>query len=483
MARAHFIAIDLGASSGRVVDAAFDGETMSLRELHRFTHRAVLIPDGSEHGRYCWDVLHIWESILVGLRTASSDINTEDLKGIAIDSWGVDYTLISETGQLVAPSSAYRDPRTHEYFERLTKDIGREELYQRTGNLLMPINTLFQLAADASDHDRPLERADSLLMTPALYSYWLTGVVHAEHTLASTTQLYDALERHWISDFCDMIGAPAGILPSVAIPGDEIGGVSSIAAELTGLPVGTPVIATASHDSAAAIVGAPIDTPTCGYLSSGTWSLIGCELDTPHRKPDGLAAGFTNEAGVGGRTRFHANSTGLWILQECQRIWNERGEDYSFSQIERLAAESPRSSHTFDVNEPTLAVPCDMPAALVELCEHHGITPPRSIGETARLVYDSLAAEYARALDAASQMTGRTIDRLAVVGGGSKSTLLNHLTADATGVPVLAGSPEATSLGNALVQAMHADLVADLDQCRVCARASVPPRVFEPLTT
>lgn len=475
MADLHLIAVDLGASGGRVILARLsrDGCKLTLDEAHRFEHRPIHVPDVADAGAWCWDVLELWEQVKRGLALAAQ--RAPRIDGIGIDSWGVDYALVDRRGRLVRPPVAYRDPRTDFTYPRVLQTLRRETIYARTGIQFMPLNTLYQLAADAADPDRPLDRTSALLMLPQLLAFWLTGAQVAEHTLASTTQMYDAVKRAWITEFTDAIGAPASILPDPVDCDRVIGTLRPAVAEELNLDVKTPVIAVGSHDTASAVVAAPLCQPTSAYLSSGTWSLLGLELDAPLRTPEALAANLTNEAGVAGTTRLLKNVTGLWLVQECRRVWNERGNELTYPQLADLAAAAAPSDKLIDPNDPAFTAPGDMPARI------RAATGLRDEpGPIIRCILDSLAAGYADVLQQLGRAAQRAITSLHIVGGGGHNTLLNQLTADATRLPVTVGPLEATAIGNALVQAMALGALSDLTEARRVVAASFSVTAVDP---
>lgn len=477
----HYLAIDLGASSGRVMDAQFDGGKINLTEVHRFENRVVHVHDGSELGRYHWDFLRLWDEIVAGLRKAS-DLEGE-IASIGFDTWGVDYGLLGKSGRLIHQPTAYRDPKKNEIYQDIRSKLTDQRIYAETGIQFMPINTLYQLAVDAQDPDRPLERAQSLLMVPDLLSYWLTGEKANEHTFASTSQCYDASTCKWTSELLAEIGVPDTIFERIVQPGDReaLGTVNAIVAQATGLPRSTRLSVVASHDTASAVVAVPMSDPKrSAYISSGTWSLVGLELDAPVRTPEALAANFTNEAGVSGTTRFLKNCAGLWLIQECRRVWAEQGKAFSFAQLAAMADQAPALTSLFDPDDPRFATPGDMPKRIRQACLEAGEPEPTNEGALIRAILDSLALRYDQLLKTAAQLTGRTLQTLHIVGGGAANGVLNQITADATGLAVIAGPGEGTALGNALVQAMACGDLSGLSEARSVVAASCDPTHYEP---
>lgn len=473
-------AVDLGASSGRVMLARFVDGRLSLEEAHRFENRAVHLPDATETGVWCWDSIALYDEIKRGLALAAR--NAGRLDAIGIDSWGVDYALFDAAGRLVRPPVAYRDPRTDPVYPRVIEKLGRERIYERTGIQFMPLNTIYQLAADAEDPGQPLERSDRLLMTPQMLGFWLTGEQHGEHTLASTTQLYDTAAGDWVREFARALDIPTGLLPETVSPGTSVGRLRPSLAQELGINSDAAVVAVGSHDTASAVVGAPLAGPASAYLSSGTWSLLGLELDEPCRTPEALAANLTNEAGVGGKTRCLRNIAGLWLLQECRRNWAQAGRAFSFAELVELAQAAPPFAAVVAPDHPRFSKPCDMPAELVDQCRAQGMDLSPEPGPVVRCVLESLALRYAQTLADIARISGRSVNQLNIVGGGSNNALLNRFTADAIAMPVEVGPGEATAIGNALVQAMALGEIADLDQAREVVRQSFPTQRIEPDT-
>ncbi|MEU4833968.1 rhamnulokinase family protein [Streptosporangium sp. NPDC023615] len=453
----RYAAVDLGASSGRVVVAEIGPDTLDLREAHRFANVPV-----RAGGTLYWDILHVYRGVLEGLRAAGP------VDGIGIDSWAVDYGLLDERGALLGNPVHYRDART----ERANSDVPFEELYARTGIARQPFNTIHQLAAEPG-----LATAATLLLIPDLIAYWLTGRIGAELTNASTTQLLDARTRGWDPALAAGLGAAASILPPIRRPGEVIGPLLPEVAAETGLSPDTRVIAVGSHDTASAVAGVPAADERFAYISCGTWSLVGVELDQPMISEEGRRANFTNEAGIDGTVRYLRNVTGLWPLQECVRVWSaaDLGE-----LLEQAAREEPFRS-VVDADDPVFHAPGDMPARIADFCRRAGQPVPDTRARTVRCVVDSLALAHRAAIDEALRLTGREVDTVHIVGGGSRNALLCRLTADACGLPVVAGPVEATSIGNVLVQARADGAVSGtLADLRALIRRSQPLERYEP---
>ncbi len=468
-------AVDLGATSGRVMSCRVGPRTLFLEEQHRFPNGAVPV-----RGSLFWDALGIFREVLTGIREVA---RTGPLHGIGIDSWAVDYGLLDRNGQLLASPHSHRDRRTVGVPERVRRVVPDAELYDVTGLQQLPFNTVYQLVSELGSP--ALESAERLLLLPDLLTYWLSGEVGAERTNASTTGLYDVRTRAWSLDLAKRLGLPWSILPPLREPGDVVGTVLPEVAEHVGVP-DVPVIAVGSHDTASAVVGVPA-VPQKGeesfaYISSGTWSLVGLELDGPVLTAAARTADFTNETGVDGTIRFLKNVMGLWVLSESVRTWSRRRlADATLPALLAGAADAPPLRTVVDIDDPRLLPPGDMPTRIEDLAREAGEPIPRTPIAITRTILDSLALAYRRNVRRAASLASREIDVVHVVGGGSQNELLCQLTADALGVPVLAGPAEAAALGNGLVQAraLGVDL-PDLDAMRALIRRTHEVRRFEP---
>jgi rhamnulokinase len=454
-------AVDLGASSGRVMLGAVGDGRLDLTEVHRFWNGPVRVRDTLH-----WDILHLHRSMLDGLRS------TGPVDGVGIDSWAVDYGLLDKAGRLLGNPVHYRDARTDGVMERVLESVPAADLYDITGLQQLPFNTIYQLVVEPF-----ISQAKTLLMIPDLLGYWLTGEIGAERTNASTTQLYDVRAREWSEELAARVGVPPGILPELREPGDVIGTLLPAVAEETGLDPATPVIAVGSHDTASAVVAVPAEGSRFAYISSGTWSLVGLELDQPVLTDEARAANFTHEGGVDGRIRFLRNVMGLWILQECLRVWGTT----ELPRLLREAAEVPPFAVLIDPDAPEFLAPGNMPRRIEEHCRATGQEPPSSRAALVRCVLESLALAYRRTLRQAQTIADRQVDVLHVIGGGSQNELLCQLTADACGLPVLAGPVEASALGNILVQARAlGEPLPDLGAMRALVRSTHHLRRYEP---
>ncbi|GHE91672.1 rhamnulokinase [Amycolatopsis deserti] len=465
-------AVDLGASSGRVMAGTVGPGVLSVAEVHRFPNGGVRVAHAGGSTLH-WDILGLYRELLTGVQAANQ---AGALDGVGIDSWAVDYGLLDASGALLGNPVNYRDARTAGVAERVLETVPARELFDVTGLQQLPFNTLYQLLAE-----RDLSAAETMLLIPDLLNYWLTGVRGAERTNASTTQLYDVRSREWAVGLAERVGIPPRLLPPLRDPGTVVGTLlPDLAAELA-LPE-LPVVAVGSHDTASAVVGVPAEPGTnFAYISSGTWSLVGLELDEPELGDAALAANFTNEGGVDGTIRFLRNVTGLWVLSESLRTWEAQGTPVSLPAVLAQAASVRPLAAVVDIDAPVFLPPGDMPSRIRQACAETGQRVPETPGELVRCVLDSLALAYRRTVRQASELTGRPVDVVHVVGGGVRNELLCQLTADACGVPVLAGPVEAAALGNVLVQAraLGADL-PDLAAMRALIRATHELRRYEP---
>ena len=469
----NYLALDLGAESGRGVLGAFNGETVALTEVHRFPNTPVQMGDTLH-----WDlpalVRETQAAISAGVTAANGSVAS-----VGVDTWGVDFGLIGKNGELVGLPVHYRDKRTNGMVENVFEKIpgGKSAVWAKTGLQTMPINTLFQLAALRETSPKLLDAAEKLLFMPDLLHYYLTGQASAEYTIASTSQMLNAQTRQWETGFAKAVGVRADLLPSLVPAGTNYGPL--LPSTATGNPI--PVIAPGGHDTACAVAAVPAE-PSGGwaYLSSGTWSLLGVEIDAPLLSPEAEAANITNEGGVCGTIRLLKNIAGLWLVQECRRAYARLGSERTYEQLTRLAETAPPLASVFDPDHASLIAPPDMPRAIRELCGQTGEVVPEGIGATVRAVLDSLALKYRRVLQTLENLTGQKIHTLHIGGGGSQNRLLNQLAADATGRVVIAGPVEATALGNVLLQARALGRLDTLADIRAVVRASFAPKIYLP---
>ena len=438
-------AVDLGASGGRVMMGTVGrGQQLELQELHRFPNVPVRVL-GTLH----WDVLALFQGVLDGLGAAARA--GAGLASLGIDTWGVDYGLLDADGTLLGNPVHYRDTRTEGVAGQVLARVPAAELYAITGIQQLPLNTIFQLAASAGTPQ--LAAARTLLMIPDLLAYWLTGQAGAEVTNASTTQLYDVRAQAWATSLMTRVGIPPGIFPPLRRPGDIIGELLPRITTETGLATPVPVLAVGSHDTASAVAAVPAQGPGFAYISCGTWSLVGMELPGPVLSEASFKANFTNEAGIDGTIRYLRNVMGLWLLQESMRTWSARGTPADLDTLLAAAAEAPALRAVIDPDDPHFLTPGDMPGRIAHACRRTGQDPPADPGATVRCILDSLALAYRRTIAEVQELSGRHVDTVHIVGGGARNALLCQLTADACGLPVVAGPVEAAALGNVLVQA------------------------------
>lgn len=462
-------AVDLGASSGRVIAVTVGPDTLRAVEVHRFPNEPVLVG-----GVLSWDAAALLGQVERGLAAAAA---TGPVDAVGIDSWAVDYGLLDASGRLLADPACYRDDRTVGVPERVWDRLDRAGLYRITGVQHQRFNTVFQLAAEPSSR---LAAARRLLLVPDLLGHLLTGAEVTEVTNASTTGLLDARTRTWSPAVLRAAGVPDGLLAPLVEPGTVIGGLTADAAARTGLPAGTPVVAVGSHDTASAVAGVPALGDDFAYVSSGTWSLVGLELPAPVLTDEGRASNATNELGVDGTVRYLRNTTGLWLLQECQRHWGAHGEESGLATLLDAAAREPRLRWLVDADDERFLAPGDMPARLAAVAAERGAAPATP-AQVVRCILDSLAVACARSVARLARLADHPVRTVHVVGGGSRNRLLCRLTADACGLPVVAGPAEAAALGNAMVQARALGALAgDLAALRRLVAATQPLGTYLP---
>ncbi len=466
----HYLAVDLGAESGRVILGAISDGKLQIEELHRFPNEPVRLPSG-----LYWDTFRLYHEILVGLAKAGRERKL-NIEGIGIDTWGVDFGLFAAGGSLVHNPRHYRDAANIGMTDKLCAVVPREEVFEHTGLQFMDLNSLPQLY---SLKDSPaLGVASRLLFMPDIFNYWLTGVQKAELTIASTSQFYNPRERRWATELLEKLGLPTSILPEIVPPGQKLGTLLPDVAEAAGLDASTPVFTTCCHDTASAVAAVPAEGSGWCYISSGTWSLMGAELDEPVVTAQALEATLTNEVGAEGKIRFLKNIAGLWPLQECRRAWAAAGKQFSYADLARRAAEAKPFAAV--ISPDSFLEPGRMPERIADYCRNTGQAPPANEGEVARTIFEGLALRYRQVLEYLEETLMRRIDVIHIVGGGARNELLNQLTADATGRRVLAGPDEATAAGNLLMQAIGAGLLENLAAARRVVKDSFPLRTYAP---
>jgi rhamnulokinase len=478
MRKPAHLAFDLGAETGRALLGVLAGGRLQLHEVDRFPNIPQSLPTGLH-----WDFEGLWAKVREGLGQAARMAEREgwDLRSVGVDTWGVDYGLLDAEGRLVEPPHCYRDPRNLPVFGPLMERLGPERLYEVTGIQFMPLNTLFQLAAARTADQGLLERARRLLFMPDLFHHRLCGSEEVERSIASTSQLLDARTGTWALPLLEEVGLPTHLLGEIVEAGTPLGSLRPEVAEHTCAPPALPVVAPAAHDTASAVAAVPAEEgSTWCYLSSGTWSLLGAELDGPCTSAAARAVPFTNEVGVGGKVRFLKNIIGLWLVQEVRRALAEAGTPLDYDELTALAEAAEPFRALVANGWPPLAEPGGMPEKLRGYARATGQPEPDTPGRLVRCCLESLALTYARVLDQLESVLGRRFEVLHVVGGGSRNGLLNRMTADATGRLTLVGPAEATAVGNLLVQAMGCGEVADPADLRRIVHTSFPTETIRP---
>ena len=469
----YYLAFDLGASSGRAILGTLADGRLSLEEIHRFENNGVEI-----NGGLFWNLLGLFAEMKVGLKKALD--KGVPLAGMAIDTWGVDFALLNRDGHFASFPRHYRDPRNATAMDHLFAKIPKETLYARTGNQFMNFNSLFQLAAMQRDGDPALKIGATLLFMPNALTYLFCGAAVAEYTIASTSQMLDPATRNWAWDILKQAGVSKRLLPKIQPPCTVAGQLlPAICAELNCQPI--PVILVGSHDTASAVAAVPATTTQgWAYLSSGTWSLLGMELDQPLVTAEAQKLNYTNEGGVGGKIRFLKNIMGLWLVQESRNTWRRQGQNYSFVELDTLADQAPPFTAFIDPNHDSFIAPGDMPERIREFCRRTGQPELKTPGAVVRCALESLALRYRQTIEELEHLTGQKITVLHLVGGGSQDKVLNQFTADAIQRPVIAGPVEATAIGNLLGQAMAVGEIKSLAEARQVVLNSAGTETYAP---
>lgn len=465
----HYLACDLGAESGRLMAGTLDNNRLHLREIHRFSNTPV-----NKDGSLQWNLPALIQGLKSGLKLAGQ--SGESYSSFSTDSWGVDYVLLDDQGGINEPVFHYRDSRTARGVESIYSRTSWETVFGETGIQFMPLNTLFQLAAEPPDR---LQKASRILGIGDAFNYLASGTMATELSLASTFQLYDPVRRTWSKKLLDLIGVRESQLGTVVPPGTIIGSLKDSLARECGLST-LKVVATCSHDTGAAVAAVPARGRGWAYLSSGTWSLMGVECPAPIVTAQCRDLNFTNELGYGDTVRLLKNISGLWVIQECRRIWEKQGHSYDYASLTRLASEARPFASLINPADPRFLAPKDMTTAIAGFCHDTGQPAPTSAGEFARCAFESLALLYRNTRSQLEKLTGERIERLHIVGGGSRNDLLNQFTADALQIPVLAGPVEATATGNVLIQAIALGHIESLAAGREIVRNSCEIRTFQP---
>lgn len=473
-----YLAVDLGASSGRVVAGLFDGKKLLLEDGHRFENGAVTIND-----RMHWDLLALWNHVKTGLRQAASAYGPR-IKSVGVDTWGVDFGLVGRNDEILGNPYHYRDQRTRGMMAETFKTVPREEVFTETGLQFMEINTLYQIVSMARSNSPLLECAEHFLMIPDLMHWLLTGVKANEFTDASTTQFCNPHTRDWSRQMLAKLGVPTKIFGDIVHPGTKLGRLRSSVADEVNLP-GVDVVLPGTHDTASAVMAVPAEgavsnQPSWCYISSGTWSLMGVETAQPIVNDLCAKFNFTNEGGIGNTTRVLKNIAGMWLVQECRRIWRQAGHDYGWEELVRRAEHEPPLVSLINPDDPSFAAPRDMPAAIREYCQKSRQAIPQNEGAVIRAALESLALRYRAVLGMLEQLTGSRIDTIHIVGGGTQNRLLCQMAADATNRRVVAGPVEATAIGNVMMQAVAAGEIDSISAARQIIKHSFDVHEYTP---
>ena len=474
MEKKYFLAFDLGATSGRSILGIFDGDSFEMRELMRFPNAIMEL-----HGKYYWDIYSLYNSLKEGLKECSRQ--GIKLTSIGVDTWGVDFGYVAKDGTILGLPRAYRDPYVDGASEDYFKIVPREKVYGLTGIQVMDINSLFQLYRAKQEAFSPLMQADKILFMPDLLSYMLTGKQVCEYTEASTSQILNPVTRQFEPSLLESIGISPSLLHPLIDPGTIIGTLLDSVAEETGVGK-VPVVAVAGHDTASAVLAVPAENSNFAYLSSGTWSLMGVETDTPVLTEKSYENNFTNEGGVEGTTRFLKNISGMWLLEQCRKEWEREGRSYTYQAITEMAVKEVDMKSYVNPDDARLGNPASMTTMIAKICEENGMIPPLTDGEYVRCIFESLVHRYADVLKMLSEMIPSPIEKLHIIGGGSQNELVNQMTANALGIPVIAGPSEATAIGNCMMQAKAAGLVKDRWEIRKIIAKAYNVKTFMPET-
>lgn len=467
------LAFDYGASSGRGILGSFNGDTLDLREIHRFSSDPVMI-----NGSFHWDILRLFHEMKQGIHKCAKN-GDKDIAGIGVDTWGVDFGLLGSSGELLGNPYHYRDGRTEGMIEAACRIVPKREIYEQTGIAFQKFNTLYQLLSMRLNNSPLLEKASTLLFMPDLLNYFLTGEKVSEYTITSTSQMYDPTLGTWAKNLLTKLGIPINILTEVVNAGTIIGSLNrAVADELNVSNI--PVVAVAGHDTGSAVVSVPVTEGKYAYLSSGTWSLMGMELPAPIINDKTFSLNYTNEGGINRTTRLLKNIMGLWIYQECKRAWDKTDEVLTFDELEQQATKAKAFECLIDPDNDLFYSPGNMPEKVREFCRNTKQVIPESKGAVVRCVMESLALKYKMTLEGLEEIVGYKIPVLHIVGGGSKNIMLNQFTANATGIPVITGPTEATAVGNLVCQLIALKEVSNLVEGRMLVKRSFPTQEYLP---
>ena len=478
MAAHNYLAIDLGAESGRTIVGTLNGDQLTLTETHRFANGPVRLPDGLH-----WDVLRLWSDIKAGISLSSTKFDDE-LDSIGLDTWAIDFALLDRNGGLIGHPFHYRDTRTDGMLDEAFRRMSRAEIFANTGIQFMQINTLYQLLA-MTVQDSPLfDVAKTFVMIPDLFNYWLSGEITNEFTNATTTQCFDPRKQDWATTILNTFNIPSHLFGPITDPGTRIGTLLPSLAEETGTRI-IPVVAPACHDTGSAVVAIPAlaGNRDFAWLSSGTWSIMGAEVHEPSLNDKALEYNFTNEGGVFGTWRLSKNIMGLWLVQECRREWMRQGEEISFDTLTRLAAEAEAFISVIDPDYDEFLHPGEMPARIQKYCAETNQRVPQTKGEVIRVVLESIVLKYRLVLERLEELTGKHLNPIHIIGGGTKNKLLNQFTADSTDRTIVTGPVEATAIGNILMQSIGMKHLGSLADAREVVRTSFELEIYEPERT
>lgn len=472
MQKNNFLAFDLGASSGRAILGTLDNGKLDLTEIHRFTNQMQFI-----NGHYHWNIFSLFNELKTGLQKCIRDYGIQP-QSVGVDTWGVDFVHLDEKGMILSLPYAYRDSRTDTAMEDLFRIIPKEEVYQQTGIQFMQFNSLFQLYSMVKEDRSILKITDRILFMPDALNYLLSGVARTEFSIASTSQMIKPGKCEWQIALLEKAGIPVSILGDIILPGTKVGQLTPAVADETGSQQ-IPVIAVAGHDTASAIASVPAENGNFAYISSGTWSLMGIESPGPIISKQTAEMNYTNEGGVEGTTRFLKNIMGMWLIQECRRIWS-KDVHYTWDEMVNMVSDAEPFKFIVDPDKPCFLNPGDMPLTVSENCKEPGVGKPVTHAEVIRCIYDSLALKYRYTLDQIRAVSDQPIEKIHIFGGGANNHFLNQLTANVTGLPVVAGPVEATAIGNILMQAKAMGLIGSLSGMRKIVRDSFDVITFEP---